>query len=193
MQSETRKQMIDLHQIVKKCKAYDKKAQKELYDVYSPVLFGICLRYSKSEAEAEDVLQEGFVKILTKINDFKDIGSFEGWMKRIIVNTAISFYYKNKKYNETYDIDEITEKNTENYVWGNEDFTKEELLKVINNLPEGYRVIFNMYAIEGYKHKEIAEKLNISHNTSKSQYLRAKERIREKLEQLSKIKIKNVK
>ncbi len=193
MQSETRKRMIDLHQIVKKCKAYDKKAQKELYDVYSPVLYGICLRYSKSEAEAEDVLQEGFVKILTKINDFKDIGSFEGWMKRIIVNTAISFYHKNKKYNETYDIDEITEKNTENYVWGNEDFTKEELLKVINDLPEGYRVIFNMYAIEGYKHKEIAEKLNISHNTSKSQYLRAKERIREKLEQLSKIKIKNVK
>jgi len=184
--------MIDLRQIVKKCKAYDKKAQKELYDVYSPVLYGICLRYGKSEDEAEDILQEGFIKILTKINDYKEIGSFEGWMKKIIVNTAISHYHKNKKYNESYDIDNINESETGSYVWGNEDFTREELMSVIDNLPEGYRIIFNLYAIEGYKHKEIAEKLNISHNTSKSQYLRAKEKIREKLKAISKIKIQNV-
>ncbi len=99
--------MIDLRQIVKKCKAYDKRAQKELYEVYSPVLYGICLRYSKSEAEAEDILQDAFVKILTKINDFDDRGSFEGWMKRIVVNTAISSYHKNKKHNDLYDIDKI--------------------------------------------------------------------------------------
>lgn len=184
--------MIDLRQIVKKCKAYDKKAQKELYNVYSPVLYGICLRYGKSKDEAEDILQEGFIKILTKINDYKEIGSFEGWMKKIIVNTAISHYHKNKKYNESYDIDNINESETGSYVWGDEDFTREELMSVIDNLPEGYRIIFNLYAIEGYKHKEIAEKLNISHNTSKSQYLRAKEKIREKLKAISKIKIQNV-
>ncbi|NPA67812.1 MAG: RNA polymerase sigma factor [Chlorobi bacterium] len=184
--------MIDLRQIIKKCKAYDKKAQKELYDIYSPVLYGICLRYGKSEAEAEDILQDAFIKILTKINDFDDRGSFEGWMKKIVVNTAITAYHKNKKHNELYDITEIKESDTESYSFGEEAFTKEELMNVINSLPEGYRVIFNLYAIEGYKHKEIAEMLNISHNTSKSQYLRAKEKIRAKLEAISKIKIQNV-
>ncbi len=185
--------MIDLRQIVKKCKAYDKRAQRELYEVYSPVLYGICLRYSKSEAEAEDILQDAFVKILTKINDFDDRGSFEGWMKRIVVNTAISSYHKNKKYNDIYDIDKIKETDSENYTFGNESFTKDELMSVINSLPEGYRMIFNLYAIEGYKHKEIADMLGISHNTSKSQYLRAKEKIRQKLEVISKIKMKSEK
>ncbi len=183
--------MIDLPEIIKKCKAYDKKAQKELYDVFSPVLYGICLRYGNSKSEAEDILQEGFVKILTKINDFKDKGSFEGWMKRIMVNTAITHYHKNKKHNELYDIDTIKETDSEHFVFDDNDFTQEELMSVINNLPEGYRIIFNMYAIEGYKHKEIAEQLNISHNTSKSQYLRAKEKIRKSLEELSKEKIRN--
>ena len=114
-------------------------------------------------------------------------------MKKIVVNTAISHYHKNKKYNDSYSIDNVNERDTGSYVWGNEDFTKEELMNVIESLPEGYRIIFNLYAIEGYKHKEIAEILNISHNTSKSQYLRAKEKIREKLEAISKIKIQNVK
>ncbi len=185
--------MIDLSQIISKCKTYDKKAQKELYEVYSPVLFGICLRYSKSEAEAEDILQEGFVKILTKINDFMGKGSFEGWMKKIMVNTAITHYYKNKKYNETYDIDNVKGSNADFYFFGEEDFTHEELFDVIDDLPEGYRIVFNLYAVEGYKHKEIAEMLEITESTSKSQYLRAKEKIRQKLEKISEIKIKNVK
>jgi RNA polymerase sigma-70 factor (ECF subfamily) len=180
--------MIDLSKIIEKCKSYDKKAQKELYDVYSPVLFGICLRYSDSTFEAEDVLQEGFIKIFTKINNFKGDGSFEGWMRKIIVNTAISNYHKNKKHNSVLNIDKVTETNDENSMFNSEEFTQEELFSVINNLPEGYKMVFNLYAVEGYKHKEIAELLNINENTSKSQYSRAKDKIKEALEQISKIK-----
>jgi len=183
--------MIDLSKIVEKCRVYDKKAQKELYDVYSPVLFGICLRYSNSKADAEDILQEGFIKIFTKINNYSGKGSFEGWMRRIVVNTAISHYHKNKKHKEIYDIDEIKETEHEGSTFESLDYTKEELFSVINNLPEGYRIIFNLYAIEGYKHKEIAIKLNISENTSKSQYSRAKSKLKKMLEEISKQKIKN--
>ena len=185
--------MIDLSEILERCKKYDRKAQKELYDVYSPVLFGICIRYAKTKHEAEDILQDGFIKILTKINDFNSAGSFEGWMRRIIVNTAISHYHKNKKHNDIYDIDEINETDIKGYTFDNKQFTSEELYSVINNLPEGYKVVFNLYAIEGYKHKEIAEILNINQNTSKSQYSRAKDKLREQLELISKIKVKNVK
>ncbi len=181
--------MIDLSKIIERCRKNDRKAQKELYDVYSPLLLGICIRYSKSKSEAEDVLQEGFIRIFTKMNDFSGKGSFEGWMRRIIVNTAISYYHKNKKHNENYDISEIKETQTENHEMYESPFTKEELLSVINSLPEGYKVVFNLYAIEGYKHKDIAEMLEISVNTSKSQYSRAKEKIREKLEKISRIKI----
>ena len=183
--------MIDLSKIVEKCRVYDKKAQKELYDVYSPVLFGICLRYSNSKADAEDILQEGFIKIFTKINNYSGKGSFEGWMRRIVVNTSISHYHKNKKHKEIYDIDEIKETELEGSTFESIDYTKEELFSVINNLPEGYRIIFNLYAIEGYKHKEIAIKLNISENTSKSQYSRAKSKLKKMLEEISKQKIKN--
>jgi len=183
--------MINLSKIVKKCKTYDKKAQKELYDVYSPVLFGVCLRYSKSQTDAEDILQEGFVKIFTKINNFSGKGSFEGWMRRIIVNTAISHYHKNKKHKEVFDIDEIQETDIEGASFDTVDFTKEELFSVINKLPEGYRIVFNMYAIEGYKHKEIAAELNISENTSKSQYSRAKDKLKKMLKVISKYKIEN--
>jgi len=165
--------MIDLSKIVEQCKSQDRKAQKELYDVYSPVLLGICIRYSKSKTDAEDILQEGFIKIFTKINNFKGNGSFEGWMRRIIVNTAISHYHKNKKHNDIYDITEIKETDVEGYQYNSEEYTKDELLSVINSLPEGYKMVFNLYAIEGYKHKE--------------------EKIRDTLSKISKIKIENEK
>lgn len=185
--------MIDTDKIIEKCKKNDREAQKMLFDAYSPVLFGICLRYAKDKFEAEDTLQDGFVKILSKISDFNGSGSFEGWMKRIIINTAITNYHKNKKHNLNYDIDDIQEKNINNVEISNSDYTPEELLTVINTLPEGYKIVFNLYAIEGYKHKEIAKQLNIDINTSKSQYSRAKKLLRHKLEILSKIKINEAK
>ncbi len=174
--------------IIERCKQNDPNAQKELYDVYAPVMFGLCLRYTANSAEAQDVLQEGFVKILTKISDFSGSGSFEGWMKRIIINTAISLFHKNKKHNQTTDIEPLAETYlSEDEVTENE-YTTEELMSVINKLPTGYKAVFCMYAIEGYKHKEIAELLEIDANTSKSQYSRAKKMIQIRLEELSKIR-----
>jgi RNA polymerase sigma-70 factor (ECF subfamily) len=181
--------MIDTEEIIEKCKRNDREAQKLLFETYSPVLFGICLRYARDKFEAEDTLQDGFLKILNKISDFNGTGSFEGWMKRIIINTAITNYHKNKKHNLNLDIEEIQETNIEGTSYNGSDYTAEELLKIVNTLPEGYKIVFNLYAIEGYKHKEIAEQLNIDINTSKSQYSRAKKLLRKKLELFSKIKI----
>ncbi len=181
--------MHNLDSIILRCKKNDSKAQKELYDYYAPILYGICLRYVSEKSVAADILQESFLKILTKIDDFSGIGSFEGWMKRIVVNTAITEYHKNKKHNYNIEIDEIKENKIEGNHYSNEEFTQDELMNVIKTLPPGYRIIFNMYAIEGFKHKEISKEMNIDVSTSKSQYSRAKKLIQKKLAELSKIKI----
>jgi len=173
-------------QLIKKCKKNNRKAQKYLYDTYSPVLFGICIRYSDNTNDAEDILQEGFIKIFSYINNFAGKGSFEGWMKRIMVNTAITFYHKNLKHKYHSDIGDVQEVNFKYSNFYESDFTQEELLNIIKKIPKGYKTVFNMYAIEGYKHKEIAEILGIDVNTSKSQYHRAKKAIQEKLKNYDK-------
>jgi RNA polymerase sigma-70 factor (ECF subfamily) len=180
--------MYDLDKIIEGCRKGQRSFQKLLYDRYAPVLLGICIRYSNSTDEAEDVLQDGFIKILKQINKFEKKGSFEGWMKRIIVNTAITNYRKNqKRYNQS-EIDSYNEQYNSTSMYET-DFTHEELLAIINELPEGYKIVFNLYAIEGYMHKEIAELLGIDVATSKSQYSRAKKSIRLKMEEISKINI----
>ncbi len=175
--------------IINGCKKGDRNAQRTLFNVYAPILKGICIRYAGSDQEAEDILQEGFIKILLRIDSFKGDGSFENWMKRIMVNTAISSYHKNKKYEQDVELTELVSLPSDDF--RESDFTAEELLGVINDLPEGYKVIFNLYAIEGYKHREIAEKLNISVSTSKSQYARARESVKQKLNKLSEVKKSN--
>jgi len=173
--------MLDEKYIINGCCKRDKKAQKALFDRYKSILLGVCIRYSDRREEAEDILQDGLVKIFVNIQDFAGTGSFLNWMKKIMVNTAITHYHRNLKHQYHQDIDEIRE--TE--ITGNEfemaEFTRQELLDVIKNLPEGYRMVFNLYAVEGYKHKEIAELLEIDVNTSKSQYSRARSLIRKKL------------
>ena len=180
--------MIDEAQIIKRCIRKEKKAQKILFDTYASILLGICRRYVYNQAEAEDVLQEGFLKIYLNLKKFKRSGTLLNWMKKIIVNTSITYYHRNYRYRYHSDIEESQE--TGVYVHEEVDceFTKEELLNVVSALPPGYKMIFNLYAIEGYKHKEIAKMLDIDVNTSKSQYSRAKKLIRDKLEELSKTK-----
>jgi len=180
--------MHNIDEIVEGCKNNNRKAQKLLYDKYSPIMMGICMRYALSTDEAQDILQEGFFKILKQINQFQNKGSFEGWMKRIMVNTAITNYRKNLKHYNQYDIDDVHSDINSTSMF-NSDFTHDELLKLIRELPKGYRIIFNLYAIEGYKHKEIAAMLDIDIATSKSQYSRAKKVLRTKMEKVSKIKI----
>ena len=155
------------------CLNRDKKAQKTLYDKYAPKMFGICLRYFRNSDEAEDALQEGFIRIFNNIDKFRNEGSFEGWMHRIMVNTALNCYKSSVKHYYSTDYDEIEEV-IEDTKLKFDNLSVEYLLKLIQNLPDGYRMIFNMYEIEGYSHKEIAQMLNISINTSKSQLMKAK-------------------
>jgi len=176
--------MMSDKQIIEGCVRHDRKSQQELFDRYSRFLLGVCMRYSTDKAEAEDILQESLLKIYFNIKDFSGTGSFTGWLRKIAVNTAITHYHKNLKYRYHIDIDEYVSVETGITSFEEDFFTSDELYKVLNELPTGYRMVFNLYAVEGYKHKEIAEILNIDTNTSKSQYSRAKAVLRGKLEKL---------
>ena len=175
-------------QIIELCAKHDRKAQQVLYDKYSRLLLGVCLRYATDKAEAEDILQDSFLKIFFSIKDFTGSGSFIGWLRKVAVNTAITHYHKNLKYRYHVDIDEYVTIEAGVMSFEEDFFTSDELYKVLNELPTGYRMVFNLYAVEGYKHKEIAEMLGIDTNTSKSQYSRAKAVIRDKLEKLGKLR-----
>jgi RNA polymerase sigma factor (sigma-70 family) len=175
-------------QIIEGCARHNRKAQQVLYDQYSRLLLGICLRYATDKAEAEDILQESFLKIFLNIKDFSGTGSFIGWLRKVTVNTAITHYHKNLKYRYHVEIEEYVSVETGVTSFEEDFFTSEDLYMVLNELPAGYRMVFNLYAIEGYKHKEIAEILDIDMNTSKSQYSRAKAVLRDKLEKLGKLK-----
>jgi RNA polymerase sigma-70 factor (ECF subfamily) len=180
--------MMSDQQIIELCAKHDRKAQQELYDRYSRLLLGVCLRYATDKAEAEDILQDSFLKIFNSIKEFTGSGSFVGWLRKIAVNTAITHYHKNLKYRYHIEIEEFVSTETGVMSFEEDFFTSDELFGVLNELPAGYRMVFNLYAVEGYKHKEIAEILGIDTNTSKSQYSRAKAVIREKLEKLGKIR-----
>jgi RNA polymerase sigma factor (sigma-70 family) len=180
--------MMSDQQIIEGCARHNKNAQQVLYDQYSRLLLGICLRYSTDKAEAEDILQESFLKIFFNIKDFSGTGSFIGWLRKITVNTAITHYHKNLKYRYHVEIEEYVSVETGVTSFEEDFFTSEELYKVLNELPAGYRMVFNLYAVEGYKHKEIADILGIDTNTSKSQYSRAKAVLRDKLEKLGRLK-----
>jgi RNA polymerase sigma-70 factor (ECF subfamily) len=160
--------------LIHACKRNDPKAQKLLYDKFSPMLFGICRRYIKGQEDAEDVFVHGMFKILTKIKGFREAGSFEGWMKRIMVNESLMFLRKSNNFNLVVEMDRIKIPSPENIIAL---ISEREILELVDQLPTGYRTIFNLYVIEGYKHREIAEKLGISINTSKSQLILAKKKM----------------
>jgi RNA polymerase sigma-70 factor (ECF subfamily) len=143
-------------------------------------MFGICLRYAKNQMEAEDVLQEGFIKVFRYLKDYRNDGSLEGWIRRTMVNTAINFYKKRIKYQKDLSLDQTEPINTDEES-AIDKLSAKELLELIRQLPDGYRMVFNLNVIEGYTHKEIGEMLNISENTSKSQLSRARNVLQEKL------------
>lgn len=168
-------------QMIEGCAKGDPIAQRFLYEKYVNKMMGICLRYAKEREEAQDILQDAFIKVFEKLRSYKGSGSLEGWVRRIFVNTAIDHHRKNKALRQQVEFDSVDYQiKAEGYVL--ENLAAQDLLKIINDLPHGYRVVFNMYAIEGYSHKEIADELDISVNTSKSQYSRAKSFIRRVLE-----------
>ncbi len=182
--------MID-SKFLKRLKKGEPLAQKELYDKYAPILLGIAMRYSGSREEAEDIVQDAFVKIFKYIKTFEQRGSFEGWLRKIVINTAIGNYRKEKKHKYQNDFQDINETEILDNDFKEPDFTMDEILKAVQSLPKGYRTVFNLYAIEGYKHKEIAQMLGIDESTSKSQYHRARKLLQKKLLQIKNFRLQN--
>ena len=169
--------------LVKKCIEGDSQAQRMLFEKFAPKMLGVCMRYAKNTEQAEDVLQDGFIKVFTKLSHYSGNGSLEGWIRRIIVNTALDDIRKNVKFQDRVSVDDVDYKlDTNSHIL--EGLMAEDLMKLINEMPSGYKVVFNMFAIEGYSHKEIAMQLNISENTSKSQYSRARAYLKVKLEEI---------
>lgn len=159
-------------ELIDGCIEGKRKSQHKLYNAYAPKMMGVCLRYAKDQTEAEDILQDGFVKVFTNIHRYKPIGPFDGWIRRIFVNTAIEYYRSRRKFL----ISDIELENAdlefeESVV---DKMAAQEIMELFTEMPDGYRMVFNMYAVEGYTHKDIAEELGISIGTSKSQYSRAR-------------------
>lgn len=173
-------------ELIKACIENNQRAQKILFDNYSPRLLGICLRYASGKDEANDMLQDGFIKIFQKLHTYTGEGSFGGWAHRATVNTCLDHIRKNKKYLNNVELEKVEFDIHQDETALSQIRTK-ELLVLIQNLPDGYRTVFNMFAIEGYGHKEIAEKLNISENTSKSQYRKGRLWLQKAILELDKI------
>jgi RNA polymerase sigma factor (sigma-70 family) len=166
--------LSDIKEIIKGCIDGSRRDQELLYRRHSPKLYGVCLQYSGNDEEARDILQEGFIKIFENLHHYKHEGSFEGWIRKIVVNTALEKFRKRHHLFRVDDIDTIPEMEAEP---DSEDYAgldARDLLFIIRELPPKYRMVFNLYAIEGYSHKEIGKMLNISEGTSKSNLSRAR-------------------
>lgn len=169
----------NLGHIIKGCVAGKNASREELYKLYSGKMWAVCLRYARDYDQAKDILQDGFVKVFEKISQFEGRGHFEGWLRRIMVNTALAEYRKQRylsfEANSTIPDSDESDDNIEC------DISVQELMKIIKELPPQYKIVFNLYAIEGYSHKEIAESLNISEGTSKSNLSRARDILKKKI------------
>jgi RNA polymerase sigma factor (sigma-70 family) len=174
---------MDESALIEKCLKGDQLAQRTLFDKYAPKMFSVALRYAKETDQAEDVLQDAFVKVFMKLDRYNGKGSFEGWIRRVVVNTALDSIRKNIKFQDNISSDDVAYK-LEQHVFTGDSLDEKFLLKTINSMPEGYKTVFNMFAIEGYSHKEIAKELDISENTSKSQYSRARAYLKQRLKEL---------
>lgn len=170
--SKVRNQIFSDSDLIEGSIRGDRKMQHELYQRFAPKMYGVCLRYAGNAEEAEDILQEGFIKVFNKLDSFRREGSFEGWIRRIFVNTAIE-HYRKKIYLQP--ITEYEEDTVEGkYLSVLDSLAEKDIVQLVQQLSPGYRAVFNMYVIEGYTHKQIAEALGISEGTSKSQLSRAK-------------------
>ncbi|WP_407428093.1 RNA polymerase sigma factor [Arcticibacter sp.] len=161
------------------CRRGDPKTQKLLYQVLASKMLGVCARYARNSYEAEEMLQLGFIKVFRKINDFREEGSFEGWIRRVMVNTAIEVYRKEQKSLHLVDLSDVHD--APQQMFGMDGLEVKDLLAMVQELSAGYRLVFNLYAIEGYSHKEIAQRLGITEGASKSQLSRARVVLKEKL------------
>ncbi|MCZ2223224.1 MAG: sigma-70 family RNA polymerase sigma factor [Chitinophagales bacterium] len=174
-------------ELIKGCVRQDTTCQRLLFEQMAGKMFTICLRYANDTMEAEDMLQEGFIRVFNHIHQFKFEGSFEGWVRKIIVNSALKFLQKKKIiFNE---LKEEIYNNQVTYSFAYSNLGEEELLKLISQLPTGYRIVFNLNVIEGYSHEEIAEILNIQPSTSRSQLVKARKMLQKQIIELEKVAV----
>ncbi|MDP2235704.1 MAG: RNA polymerase sigma factor [Bacteroidales bacterium] len=172
---------MDEGQLLKDCIEGDFKAQKRLYDAFAPKMFGVCLRYANDHDTAQDYLQEAFIRVFAHLDRFRFEGSLEGWIRKVVVNTALEKIRKVDVFKKSVEIDKINPGDYETTELQDQ-INASELLQLIQSLPTGFRTVFNLYAIEGYTHQEIGKLLDISEGTSKSQYARARQWLRQRLE-----------
>jgi RNA polymerase sigma factor (sigma-70 family) len=166
--------------LVKRCKAGERKAQELLYKQFASKMLGVCFRYATDRMEAEDMLQNGFIKVFQKLADFRGEGSFEGWMRRIMVHSSIEYYRKHHKMMQLADLEDASNETSVNPL-ATAKLEAKDLMTLIQQLSPGYRIVFNLYAIEGYSHKEIAGIVGITEGASKSQLSRARGVLREQI------------
>lgn len=174
-------------QLIEGCKKRNPACQQGVFQRYAGKMLSVCRRYARHEMEAEDMVQDGFIKVYRYIDTFGDKGSFEGWVRRIMINTALKHCSKSAFKKETIGVETLPENSIDPRV-----FSKigiDELMKLVSNLPDGYRIVFNLYAIEGYSHKEIADLLEIGESTSRSQLVKARRILQKKVEALGKIAV----
>ena len=174
--------MEDLNKIIEKCSSGDARAQAKLYEFYAPIMFGVCLRYASNITEAEDNLQDGFIKVFKYIGEFRHEGSFEGWIRRIMVHESIGKYRKKMIMYPVEDVEIYEKPNYSDDILGN--ISAQELIKLIQELTPRYRMVFNLYVLEGMNHNEISKEMNISVGTSKSNLARAREVLQGKVKEL---------
>jgi len=171
--------------LITRCLKGDSDAQRLLFEKYAPKMMSVCMRYMRDEHDAQDVLQDGFIKVFFNLKNYVASGTLESWIRKVIVNTALDQLRKNTKFSHTSDIWNIEHKikTTEST---SDQLMADDLIKLIQELPNNYRTVFNLFALEGYSHKEIAEMLKITENTSKSHYFRARAILRTKIEGVKK-------
>lgn len=174
---------MDELQLIDGCRRGDRLAQKELYEKYSRKMMGVCLRYVNDRETARDLLQDGFVKVFTRIDAYSGLGSFEGWMRKIFVNGALEYLRRSDVLREATGLDNTAEL-VQTGGSAISEISAKELMALVGKLPTGFRTVFNLFAIEGYSHKEIADMLHITEGTSRSQYSRAKETLRKMINAL---------
>ena len=169
-------------QLIAALKRGEGKAHKVVYERFSGKMLAVCTRYCANQDDAEEVMLDGFMRVFEKIEQFREDGSFEGWIRRVMVTESLMFLRKNKQWRQEVPIDDVTVE--PDFAWADTDLNESELLRLVNQLPDGYRTVFNLYAIEGYSHAEIAETLGISEGTSKSQLSRARTLLQANLKKL---------
>ncbi len=173
--------------LIEQCLRGERSSQKELFELYAPKMMHVCLRYARYNAEAQDFMQEGFVRVFKYLSQYNFEGSFEGWIRRIMINTALKNLKKKSVSHEFPGLDNYKERSVDPTIFSK--LSEQELLKLISELPNGYKIVFNLFAIEGYSHKEIGEQLGIGESTSRSQLVKARRLLQTKIYNLKKLAV----